>query len=126
MARPYSLDLRVRIIAAVDAGAAPVDVAEQYQVSERTIWAWLALRVESGGLAPREGDVGRPPKLEEYRDRILQTLRETPDLTLPELHAQLQLPGCLTTLWNTLAGGGITLKKSAACERTVTTGCAVA
>lgn len=121
MPRPYSVDLRERVLAAVDEGHAPGDVAVQYQISERTIWNWLALREETGKLAPREGDVGPACKLEEYREQILKSITQEPDLTLLERQQKLQLPGCLTTLWNALLRWGITLKKSPPGRRTTAT-----
>ena len=114
MPRPYSLDLRVRVVAAVDGGLKPAEVAEQFRIAERTIWSWLALRNETGELKPREGDVGPACKLDEHRERILKSVAEEPDLTLPERQQKLNLPGCAVTLWNALRRWKSTLKKSPA------------
>jgi transposase len=106
------MDLRRRVVAEVDRGAPPAEVAERFQVRERTIWNWLALRKETGQLAPRQGDVGPTCLLEEHREQILQSVRDDPGLTLAQRLTQLRLPGCATTLWNALQRWGVTLKKS--------------
>ena len=106
-----SMDLRTRIVAECDAGASPAEVADMFSVAERTVFYLLALRRKTGDLLPRKG-TGRPRTLEEFRDRILETLRKSPSLTLEELHRRLKLPGCPSTLWNALQRWGITLKKS--------------
>lgn len=112
MARPYSLDLRWRVMLAVDAGDSVDDVAEQFGVTARTIWSWLALRKQSGGVAPRKGAVGPQPKLDAHREKIEAAIKESPSLTLDELRTQLQLPGGRTTLWEALKRWKQSLKKS--------------
>ena len=45
MAAPYSFDLRERVIRAVDESPLTIEeVAQQFNVSERTIYKWLAQR----------------------------------------------------------------------------------
>lgn len=112
MAKAYSLDLRERVVAAVDRGENPAEVAQQFQITERTIWNWLALRKQTGDLKPRVGDVGPACVLEEHRERILRSVAEHPDDSLSERRQQLNLPGCLMTLSNALRRWGITHKKS--------------
>jgi transposase len=67
MGRPYSVDMRTRVVAAVDEGDAVDEVAERYKISGRTVWSWLALRVETVGVAPRQAAVGPQPKHPEAR-----------------------------------------------------------
>jgi transposase len=78
---------------------------------------WKSLLKETGGLTPRQGPVGRPRKLEEHREAILLAIDRKSDLTLEELKSQLNLPGCVKTLWNALQRWGIVLKKSLASRR---------
>jgi transposase len=113
MPTPYSMDLRRRVVAEVDHGSPPAVVARRFQVAERTIWNWLALRKETGQITPRQGDVGPECVLEPHRERILKSVQDDPGLTLAQRQRQLGLPGCATTLWNALQRWGITLKKSA-------------
>jgi transposase len=55
----YSLDLRLRVLAAVDSGMARVDVVRTFQVSLATIKRYLKQRRETGDLTPRR-PTGRP------------------------------------------------------------------
>lgn len=112
MPAPLSMDLRTRIVAACDAGDPPAEVAEVFSVTTRTVFKLLALRRNTGTLKPRSGKTGPKLKLEEHRAAILQAIRATPGATLEELRTQLELPGCLATLWTALQRWGITLKKS--------------
>jgi len=112
MGRPYSVDLRVRVMSAVDAGDSVDEAAEQYEVTARTIWSWLALRKTTGGIEPRKGAVGPTPTLDVHREKIVAAIQASPSLTLDELREQLELPGCRTTLWKALKRWGQTLKKS--------------
>jgi transposase len=82
--RAYSKDLRIRVIDAVDRGVARREVAEQFQVSLRTIKRWLHRRRELGTLAAsrRPGPPAR--KLGPLRAGLLPQLEAQPDATLAE------------------------------------------
>ena len=112
MGRPYSMDLRVRVISAVDEGDSVDVVAEQFEVTARTIWSWLALRKATGGIEPRKGAVGPKLKLDVHREAIVAAIRASSSVTLDEMREQLPLPGCRTTLWNAIERWGQSLKKS--------------
>ena len=83
--KPYSEDLRLRVLAAVDRGTPRREVAETFGVSMPTIKRWLKLRRETGGVEPRKGTPGPPARkgaaLEEW---LPEQLRNNPDLTLEE------------------------------------------
>ena len=49
--KPYSEDLRERVVAAVERGTKRSDVVEAFAVSLPTIKRWLKQRRETGGLA---------------------------------------------------------------------------
>jgi transposase len=51
--RPYSEDLRTRVVGAGAAGAARKEVAATFAVSVPTIERWLRRRRETGSLAPK-------------------------------------------------------------------------
>jgi transposase len=82
--KPYSKDLRIRVLAAVDRDLPREDVAETFSVSVPTIKRWLNRRRETGGVevVPIPG---RPrlkgAALEEWLPAHLQ---RNPDLTLEE------------------------------------------
>lgn len=114
MAAALAKDLRVRVMVDVDAGMSAERAAEKYSVSARTIYQWKALRRETGTLQPRAGKTGPKPKLAEYRTQILAAVCEDSAITLNDLREKLQLPACVTTLWQALRTWGIVLKKSVA------------
>ena len=51
--KPYSVDLRERVVRAVLIGTPRDDVAARFAVSMPTIERWLRLKRETGGLAPK-------------------------------------------------------------------------
>lgn len=112
MASSYSLDLRVRVMDDVNRGLSTETVSQKYSISERVIYQWKKHLEETGSLAPRKGKTGPKPKLESYRDAILAAVDKDPGITLEKLKSQLNLPGCLPTLWYALRRWKIVLKKS--------------
>jgi transposase len=92
MAAPYSLDLRERVIRAVDESPLTIDeIAQQFNVSERTIYKWLAQRKESGTLAPKPHAGGRACSVDARGEALLgQIVAAQNDRTLDE-YAQAYL-----------------------------------
>lgn len=67
--KPYSIDLRERVMAMVDGGMHINNVAEVFKVSPRVIYDWLKLRRETGALAPASGyQTGRQPKITDWEE----------------------------------------------------------
>jgi transposase len=50
-----SIDLRKRVIAAVDAGMRITDASKSFQVGRKVIYSWLNLRKETNSIAPKSG-----------------------------------------------------------------------
>lgn len=112
MASSYSLDLRIRVMDDVNRGLSTQSVSQKYSISQRVIYQWKKHLEETGSLAPRKSKTGPKPKLEPHRHAIVAAVDENPSITLEELQSQLNLPGCLPTLWYALRRWGIVLKKS--------------
>lgn len=51
----FSIDLRERVIAAIDEGQRVTDVSKLFKVCKRVIYNWLNLREETNSLAPKSG-----------------------------------------------------------------------
>jgi transposase len=82
--RPYSLDLRLRVLAAVDAGEPGEGVAKTFSVPVPTIKRWLKRRRETGDVEPR-AIPGRPSrKGGVLRGWLPKHLEANGDLTLDE------------------------------------------
>src|SRR3954468_12340622 len=83
------MDLRERIVAAVDEGMSQSQAAERFGVSLRTVERYLARRRASGGLAATEQRHGREPKQRRQRQAWLPAqlparLEAAADATLAE------------------------------------------
>jgi transposase len=82
--KPYSKDLRLRVLAAVDSGEPREEVAKTFSVSMPTIKRWLKRRRESGDVQPR-AIPGRPArKGAMLRGWLPRHLEVNDDLTLEE------------------------------------------
>ena len=82
--KPYSKDLRLRVLSAVDAGTPRQEVAETFSVSMPTIKRWLKRRRETGDVEP-EPIPGRPArKGAMLKEWLPEHLQANDDLTLEE------------------------------------------
>src|SRR4051812_43855830 len=89
--KPYSKDLRLRVLAAVDAGTPRERVAKTFSVSMPTIKRWLKRRRRETGNVEPEPIPGRPSRkgamLQEWLPEHLQA---NDDLTLEEHRAAFE------------------------------------
>jgi transposase len=110
---PYSLDLRQRIAAAIDAheGSQP-EIARRFRVSVSCITRLLRRRRRTGSLAPKPHGGGHPPALDRSgRNRLRQLVRNQPDATLEELAGRVGVPCSRMAIFRTLRKLKITRKK---------------
>ena len=86
MAKPYSLDLRERVIRAVDESALTIEqIAQRFSITERTIYNWLARRKQAQTLAPKPHAGGRALSVDEEGGKLLgELVEEKNDRTLAE------------------------------------------
>ena len=114
MTKPYSADLRVRVVEAVDEGATRQEAAERFGVSVSSAVRWhLAWRNE-GTIKAKPYGGSRSP-LEDYAEALLALIEEHPDLTLDEIVAVMRkrkIPGSRTALFRFLERHAVTSKKS--------------
>lgn len=89
MARAYSLDLRERVVAAVDAGQSCRTVAQVFDVSVASVVKWSQRFRATGSPAAKPMGGKRPYALAGERDWLLKRLAEVPDITLRALHKEL-------------------------------------
>jgi transposase len=115
MARPYSLDLRERVVRAVQSGQSCRAAAALFDVSVASVVKWSQLLRATGSAAPKPMGGRRPYLLEAERDWLLARLAEKPDLTLHALLAELTERDVVVscdTLWRFLKREGISFKKN--------------
>src|SRR2546425_946432 len=79
--KPYSQDLRERIVKAVDEGFSRSEIVKLFGVSEATIKRYLRLRRETGSLAPKPIPGYPPKKLGALQKGLTISLREKPSST---------------------------------------------
>ena len=82
MARPYSLDLRERVVAQVAGGMSCHEAAELNGLAPSTVVKWTQRQRTTGSAAAKAMGGKRPYLLEGERDWLLTRIREKPDLTL--------------------------------------------
>lgn len=115
MARPYSMDLRERAVAAAEAGASLRAVGRRFDVAPSSVAKWRKRKRETGSVAPRARS-GRAPILSRYRDWLLDVLRRRPHTTLHALKDALRdahgVEVSHDTVWRFLVGAGWSFKKN--------------
>src|SRR5262245_38926667 len=121
MARPYSLDLRERVVAQVASGMTCREAAELYNIVPSTVVKWTERQRQTGSVAAKPMGGKRPYLLAEQRAWLLARLSEKPDLTLhallDELADERAIVVACDTLWRFLKREGISFKKNAARQR---------
>jgi transposase len=96
MSRALSVDLRVRVLAAVAAGLSHREAAERFGVGAASVSRWRKLEREQGDPKPKAlGGDRRSGRIEAHGATILGLLNETTDLTLEELRRQLADKGLI-------------------------------
>ncbi len=85
--KPYSKDLRIRVLAAVDGGTPREEVAKTFSVSLPSIKRWLKRRRETGGVEPKPIPGRTPHKGAALKEWLPEHLKGNPDLSLEE-HCQ--------------------------------------
>ena len=110
--KPYSTDLRERVLAACDAGGSTTAVADRFAVSPSWVRRMKQRRREGKPITPDSPRNTRVPKLDAHADAIRRRIAETPDLTLAELRTALGVAVGLSTLWAAVARLGLTVKKN--------------
>ena len=116
MPAPISMDLRRRIVRAVERGSSMRAAARRFAVSPSTAIKLLQRVRATGSPAPARYGGHRRPVLAPYEGDLRRLLAATPDLTLAELQAELQrrcgVRAGLSTLHNALRRIGLRPKKS--------------
>jgi len=121
MARPYSLDLRERVVARIEAGDSCRMVSALFGVSVASVVKWSQRKRETGSAAARPMGGARRKVLAGERAWLLARIAARPDLTLRGLLAELAERGVAVSygaVWAFFASEGITFKKKPARQRT--------
>lgn len=112
--KAYSMDLRLRIVQACDHGeGSQAELAEQFQVSERSIQRLLRQRRQTRSIAPQPHGGGRTAKVNgPTLLRLKQVVAEFPDASLDELRDRCGVDGSRMCIFRALRRLRSTRKKS--------------
>lgn len=122
MARPYSLDLRERVVARVLAGETVRSVAWSFGVSVSAVVKWSQRYRATGSVAPGKMGGHRPVLLAAHREFVHARFAEEPDLALRSLQRELAERGVRVSygaIWRFVHAEGLSFKKNRAGQRTI-------
>ena len=115
MGQPLSMDLRSRLLEAIDGGMSRRAAAARFGVAPSTAIRWQSQLTTTGSFAPKpQGGDMRSHRIEEHRDEVLALWEARQDITLEELRVALAGVGLSvanSTLHRFFARHGITRTK---------------
>ena len=120
MARPYSQDLRDRVVGSVVSGRSCRATAALFEVSVASVVKWTQRWRATGSAAAKQMGGWRQLLLTREREWLLARLAEKPDLTLRTVVAELAergTPASYGAVWRFFKCEGITFKKKPARQR---------
>ena len=120
MTRPYSSDLRERIVRAVEAGASRNAVAAQFDVSISFVVKLLRRWRDRGTIAPDQYGGWRKPVLGPHVALVREIIADNNEIQLEELRQLLAADGIeisISALCRFLKAEGLTRKKRPSTRR---------
>ena len=120
MARPYSEDLRSRVVRFVEAGHSCRETAAIFGVSVASVVKWSQRYRATGSAAAKRMGGNRPLVLNGEREWLLSRIAERPDVTLRGLVAELAERGIVVSyfaVWHFFEHEGISFKKKRSRQR---------
>ena len=116
MTRPYSNDLRERVVSAFESGESCRSVAGRFGVAVSSVVKWRQRHRATGSVAPGKMGGHRKRVLDAHRGFIVEQLKQTPHLTLHGLKDILARRGVIMShqaVWRFLKSEGLSFKKNA-------------
>src|ERR1700694_932308 len=92
MPRPYSGDLRARVIEEIATGASRREAAERYGISASVVVIWAQRWKQTGSFMAKPSGGSISP-LEDHAEFLLVLIAKQPDLTLDEIVAATEKRG---------------------------------
>lgn len=102
MGKPYSQDLRQRVVAALEEGMPTRQAAARFSVSISAVGEWGRLKRAQGNVLPAKQGKPAGSVLDAHAEFILGALREKPDTTLDEMVARLAAEHDVRVVWTTV------------------------
>ena len=116
MPKPCSLELRERVVDAVELGASRREAADWFEVSPSSAIKWMQRRQATGSIAPKPSGGSISP-LEAHAAFLFTLIARQPDLTLDEIVAAMhkrRIAGSRSAVWRFLQRHKISVKKKSA------------
>jgi transposase len=113
MPKPYSIDLRDRVIEDVETGASRREAAERYGLSPSVVVIWVQ-RFEATGSVAAKPSGGSTSPLEKHAEFLLALIGGRPDMTLDEIVGAMRkrrIAGSRSAVWRFFARHNISFKK---------------
>jgi len=123
MAKPYSMDLRERMVRAVESGRSRHEVARLFGVSPSCVIKLMQRHRETGQVRPAKFGGYKKPILAEHEDKVRALVEARSDLTISELCRELAALGISvgrSSVDRFMRRLGLTFKKNLARGRTAT------
>ena len=124
MTAPFSDDLRIRVVDAIERGKTRRDAATQFGVSVASAVRWHQRYRLTGSVRPDAiGGDRNSHRAEAFATVVLGWIDEDKDITIPEICGRLKERGHLfatSTIWRLLDRHDYTLKKRQAMQQSKT------
>lgn len=123
MGRPYSMDLRERVIRRVEAGESCRSVARAFDLGEATVIRWARRQRETGTITPGQMGGHRRYLISGSHEAWLLARIQSGDFTLRELTFELAERGLKVaerTVWAFVHRAGLSFKKNCSGHRAET------
>lgn len=115
MGRPYSMDLRERVVGAIEGGMSTHQAAARFDIGIATAGAWARLKRSKGDVSPARQGKPKGSVLDPHAEFIFGLIEESPDITLEEIASRLAeecgLKVVATAVWKFLDRHEMTHKK---------------
>ncbi len=98
MGKPYSMDLRERVVGAIEGGMSTRAAAARFSVGIATAGAWARLKRATGEVRPAKQGKPKGSVLDAHADFILGVIKEAPDTTLDEMVERLREERAVTVV----------------------------
>ena len=122
MAKGYAEDLRVRVVALVEAGESRREAARLLDVGASSAIRWLERWTTTGSVAAKPGTGHCRSPLEAHKQWLLDLVAAEPDLTLDEIRVRLaremKLKAGRSSVGRFFDRHGVSFKKNSARRRT--------
>jgi len=99
MGKPYSQDLRERVVAALESGMSTAQAAARFSIGKATAGTWGRLKRSQGDVRPAKQGKPKGSVLDAHEAFILGVLRDKPDTTLEEMVERLATERGVRVVW---------------------------